>query len=111
FEFYEASALSYPKKIEPITHEDKAFEVLDYAVQTLDTREQMAQKRYDLIEQFNDDPSLMYPSDPFRRGGTWTGWNPYEYWNLVNYMKNDEPSGGPITEQVKDLTRLPEATT
>ncbi|RAV18988.1 hypothetical protein DQG23_22840 [Paenibacillus contaminans] len=97
FEYYEASAFSYPKQSEPLADTEAALATLDETVSTTESRLQAGELRKQLIEQFKNDPMLAFPIMPFI---DWSGWNKYDFWHLVDYMKANEPSGGTVTQRV-----------
>ncbi|MBP1991882.1 DUF4838 domain-containing protein [Paenibacillus eucommiae] len=98
FEYYEASALSYARENTPPSNVSEAVALLDHVGTTIETKMLMAQKRYDLLEQFKDNPVLIDILPPYY----WSGWNKSDFWNLVDYMKG-EAGGGGLTQKVNEL--------
>lgn len=107
FEYYEASALSYPKKYGTINDAETALSLLEDGA--MDTQINMAAKREQLIEEFKTDPVLMFAVDPRNYGLRWNGFNPDMFWALVDYLRANEPDGGVVTDRVYELIQNPEA--
>jgi hypothetical protein len=105
FEYYEASVLSYPQANEPPADTAAALVLLEEAVDTFEERLQMAEKRIVLLEQFRSDPALFQPFDARSFNQLmWSGWNVAEFWQLVEYMREQETSGGPVRTRAADLS-------
>ncbi|GBG11043.1 hypothetical protein PAT3040_05822 [Paenibacillus agaridevorans] len=98
FEYYEASALSYARENTSPSNVSEAIAILDHVGNTIETKMQLAQKRYDLLEQFKENPILIDILPPYY----WSGWNKSDFWNLVDYMKG-EAEGGGLTQKVNEL--------
>ncbi|WP_158560447.1 DUF4838 domain-containing protein [Paenibacillus contaminans] len=98
FEYYEASALSYARENTKPSNVSEAIALLDHVGNTIDSKMQLAQKRYDLLEQFKENPVLIDILPPYY----WSGWNKFDFWNLVEYMKG-EAEGGEFTQKVNEL--------
>lgn len=104
FEFYEASALSYPKQVAAPADQAGATALLRGGVDTFQRRLDLAAHRLRLIKDFAADPVLVLPWNPASIVNlNWTGWNPAEYWSLVDYLRRHEPAGGPLTDLARDL--------
>ncbi|MCU6711566.1 DUF4838 domain-containing protein [Paenibacillus sp. J5C_2022] len=101
FEYYEISVLSYPGKIDMPTTEQDALDILDELEQSLETRLNVVQRRNELLAEYEEIPALRYPATPV--GESWSGWNAYEFWNLVEYIEQYEPEGGAITTRLQSL--------
>lgn len=71
FEFYEASALSYPRSgvVVPPANEQDALLMLEDLVQSYE----MGQKRMQLVTDFAGHPTLYLPLKPPLHGGVWDG--------------------------------------
>ncbi|MGI2294487.1 DUF4838 domain-containing protein [Paenibacillus sp. GXUN7292] len=107
FEYYEISVLSYPGKIDQPTTEQEALDILDELEQTLEFRLNVVQRRNELLAEYEEIPALRYPATPV--GESWSGWNAYEFWNLVKYIEQYEPEGGTITNKLQSLLQSYEA--
>jgi hypothetical protein len=78
--------------------------MLEQAVDVFEERLQMAEKRMFLLEQFKSDPVLFQPFDARKFNQLiWSGWNVSEFWQLVEYMKDQEANGGPVRVRAADL--------
>lgn len=102
FEYYEASALSYPKDVEPVTNTEDALVLLEDSVNYQDKLD-YAEKRLELIDEFADDPILFHSSTPQRHGLVWSGMNGAALWELVNYIKEYEKVEGPVRNRIEEL--------
>ncbi|BBH24618.1 hypothetical protein Back11_59630 [Paenibacillus baekrokdamisoli] len=104
FEYYEASALSYPKAVGPLKDANSA---LDLLAKSIDFEPKMAyaKKRLELVEQFKNDILLKHQWDP-RSESTllWSGLNANAFWRLADYIKSHEANGGPVRQRVNELT-------
>ncbi|RAV17887.1 hypothetical protein DQG23_26120 [Paenibacillus contaminans] len=100
FEYYEASALSYPKKNDPPASEAEALQLLDHIAETIAGKLAYAQDRLRLLEEFKNDPLLVNPAS---LRIDWSGWNKYDFWNLIEYIRENEAAGGPVTQKVREL--------
>ncbi|TMV45776.1 DUF4838 domain-containing protein [Paenibacillus mesophilus] len=103
FEYYEASALSYPKDTAAPADSASALAMLDEMDRTLGTKQLMLQKRLDLVDAFKNDPVLVHYLDPRTYSLTWPLWNAKTYWDMAGYLERNEPNGGPVTDQVAAL--------
>ncbi|NUR83513.1 MAG: DUF4838 domain-containing protein, partial [Nonomuraea sp.] len=105
YEFYEASALSYPRAVTPPTTQEAALAMLRGGVDAHQGRLDLAARRLALIKEFATDPVLVLQMNPASYPNlTWTGWNPGEYWSLVAYLRASEPTGGPVTDLATSLS-------
>ncbi|GBG07300.1 hypothetical protein PAT3040_01848 [Paenibacillus agaridevorans] len=100
FEYYEASALSYPKQNGPLTTEEDALELLEFIANTIEEKLTYAQERLRLLEEHKNDPLLTNPTS-IRLD--WSGWNKYDFWNLVEYVREHESNGGAVTQKIRLL--------
>ncbi|MGI2295327.1 DUF4838 domain-containing protein [Paenibacillus sp. GXUN7292] len=100
FKYYEASALSYSKDIDPIEDEVTALAVLDNIEANLADRVEYGSQRDPLWLAFSNDPILRFRTNHWYQ---WFGYNRTEFWNVVNYLRNNEPNGGTVTNSVIDL--------
>lgn len=99
FELYESSARSYPRQVATPSDQATALAVLRSGVDGFQSRLDLAARRLALIKEFAADPVLVLQMNPASFPNlTWTGWNPSEYWSLVEYLRVHEPDGGPVTE-------------
>ncbi|MCU6712800.1 DUF4838 domain-containing protein [Paenibacillus sp. J5C_2022] len=90
FEYYEASGLTYPLQLEKPEKDDDVLAILNELEETLEERLEMVKRRPELIEEYNQNPTQRYPSDPFKLGETWSGWNPDEFWHVQHYLKAND---------------------
>lgn len=87
FEFYEASALTYPRQLEKPETDEDVLTMLDELEQTLENRLEMVKRRPELIQEYNQNPTQRYAIDPIILGEAWSGWNPDEFWHIKQYME------------------------
>lgn len=99
FEQYEAAALSYPKEESAPADSAQALAALQRISDTLDTKLDWAVKRKAILAGLQADPILMLPFAP----PTWSGWNSYDFWQLIDYLKQQEPTSGPVRDKVREL--------
>ncbi|MFC3803839.1 DUF4838 domain-containing protein [Cohnella sp. GCM10012308] len=100
FEFYEASALSYPRSgpVATPANEQQAAAMLNDIKQSF----AMAQKRTELVTQFKGDPILELPVYPPGMGGNWDGVQRSLISALKEYVKT-EPANGAIGPQLAEF--------
>ncbi|TNJ67839.1 DUF4838 domain-containing protein [Paenibacillus hemerocallicola] len=104
FEYYEASALSYPRIGERPADTASALALLEYSVNLFGERIEMAGKRFALLDEFKSNPVLLQYMDARRFNQLiWSGWNAPEFWALVDYMKEREDAGGPVRLRASEL--------
>lgn len=103
FDYYEASALSYPRNFEQPADGNEAISLLNEFVASVETKIQLAETRLALIEAFKPDPNLNQPNYPEKHGLLWSGWNPNALWEVAEYVLEMEPAGGPVTQRVNEL--------
>src|SRR5699024_3112581 len=79
----------------------------------LDKRIQLSQKRDDLHEEFKNDPILQFRNTRIEPGktwfGYWSGWSGFEFWPVVTYLKEHEPTRGPVTDKVTAIAATSES--
>jgi hypothetical protein len=110
FDYYEASALTYPRDVPPPETEQDALDLLTTLESDWQTRLDAAQRRLDLITEFASDPVLVQPLVPSTYGLVWGAWNLAEFWGIVDYVENHEPSGGAVTDWLQDRASSSDAT-
>jgi hypothetical protein len=100
FEFYEASALSYPRNgpVDIPANEQQAAAMLNDIKQSF----AMAKKRTELVTQFKGDPILEFPVYPPSMGGNWDGVQRSLISALKEYVKT-EPANGTIGQQLTEF--------
>ncbi|WP_158302117.1 DUF4838 domain-containing protein [Paenibacillus mesophilus] len=103
FDYYEASARSYPKQYEKPQREQDALDLLLKVTGTLESSLAYASERHDHPDTYNNEIALAFPPSSLPLVD-WTGWNASAFWHLAAYMKDQEPLGGAITQQVQLLT-------
>ncbi|RAV20787.1 DUF4838 domain-containing protein [Paenibacillus contaminans] len=101
-EYYEVSAFSYPHQIQKPTSDNDVLALLNDMEQTLEERLKLVKRRPELIAEFNQNPTLRYPSDPISYGETWTGWNADELWLVKHYLEEH----GPLDENNAVMQRI-----
>ncbi|WP_238177978.1 DUF4838 domain-containing protein [Paenibacillus contaminans] len=108
FEYYEASALSYPKDVLPPADAQAALNMLEDVVQHANDKLVAAERRYALVDEFKNDPILVHQIDPRSFDLRWSGWNPHLFWRLSEYVRQHEPAGGTVTARLSELTQTGE---
>lgn len=104
FEYYEASALSYPRIAERPAGTASALALLERSVELFGGRIEMAGKRFALLDDFKSNPVLQQHMDARRFNQlVWSGWNAPEFWALVDYMLDREDAGGPVRLRASEL--------
>lgn len=98
FDYYEASAATFPRDLPAPAGAAAALDVLENLENTWRTRLVAAQRRLDLVAEFKNDPILVHPLDPNVYGLVWGAWNKAEFWGIVDYLTRHETSGGPVTD-------------
>lgn len=92
FDYYEASAFSYPTREVYPASESEALQQLDDAVTSI----VLGEERFDIYNQLKLDPVLKSLGDPTANVNgdlLWFGWNPYLFWNLAGYLAAEPPAG------------------
>ncbi|GAA3409773.1 DUF4838 domain-containing protein [Paenibacillus hodogayensis] len=106
FEYFEASVRSYPYPTDRPADQTEALALLESASSTFTERLLMGEKRLALLDEFKDDPVLIHMSNANSKSTlVWSGINLDEFWHLVDFMRHDEPSGGPVTNRTLDLSQ------
>ncbi|WP_127583341.1 DUF4838 domain-containing protein [Paenibacillus koleovorans] len=107
FEYYEVSSLSYPKHHDAPGDETAAMDLLEDSSQGFGERLRLAQKRLEMLDDYAADPVLKHvwnPKGPNAQSTLlWSGWNYSDFWNLVGYMRDEEPTGGPVRDRTAEL--------
>ncbi|MFC5407593.1 DUF4838 domain-containing protein [Cohnella soli] len=103
FEYYEASALSYPKAVGALSDTNAALKLLEYSLD-FEPKMAYAKKRIELVEQYKTDNLLRHQWDP-RSESTllWSGLNANAFWRLADYIKAYEEDGGPVRQRLSEL--------
>lgn len=103
FRFYEASALSYPRMVSTATTAVTANALLDNVEATLQRGLDTAAARDTIYQGYLASAELAF-MDPFwQHLLRWSGWNFRPMWNVAQYIKTSEPSGGPVRTRVTTL--------
>lgn len=111
FDYYEASATTFPREVPAPTTSNAAIVHLEDLKATWPTRQVAAQRRLDLFEEFKTDPLLVQPgADLSTHGLVWGSWNPSEFWGVVDYIQAEEPTGGAVTNWLTTNTAALPAT-
>ncbi|MBP1988595.1 DUF4838 domain-containing protein [Paenibacillus eucommiae] len=99
FEYYEASALSYPREngVTPPANTTQALALLEESVESME----LAQRRDELLEQFRSDPVLMPPTNGYN-GTTWSGMSNSMFTALIDWVKQ-EAVGGAVRQRLAQL--------
>ncbi|RAV17794.1 hypothetical protein DQG23_25620 [Paenibacillus contaminans] len=99
FEYYEASALSFPREegVTALQNSEQALALLADSVTSME----MAQRRIELFEAFKTDPVLMPPPVGYK-GADWSGLSNSVLTALLDWVVN-EPEGGAVREQLAQL--------
>jgi hypothetical protein len=103
FEYYEASALSYPRQTAPPSSAADAVALLAGIVDTLDANIGYAAKRLDLRTQYRSNPVLNLRLALEDYKVAWTGWNLYPLWDVADFVRSHEPHGGPVTHYLQRM--------
>lgn len=95
FEYYEASALSYPKEQEPPASEDAALALLERATDRLADKLHYARKRMELVAEFQSHEVLRHLWPPVARGTSlaWSGVDGDAFWMLADYEQRQARDG------------------
>lgn len=103
FEYYEASALSYPRPTPQPIDTSTARELLDHTASTIDSSVGYAARRLALIDEFAADPLLKHVVDARRAGLVWSGWNLTTLWQIVEFVRGNESTAGPLRDHIAEL--------
>jgi hypothetical protein len=100
FEYYEASVYGYPRRSEPPANETEAKTLIRQGVNEL----VYGYKKSALLDEFAKDPVLKHwlnAKSYFNLN--YSGWNPYHFWNVVDYIAQNERNGGPVRNELARL--------
>ncbi len=98
FEYYEASALAYPRLGDSKSAPETEEEALAQLAGNFDPVA-YAQKRLDLALEFENDPVLVHPLPPTRYATTsGSGWGTNRMWQLYEWVKNSDAVRARVTE-------------
>lgn len=97
FSYIEATMVSYPSEREAPADETAALARWNEMEGEIDTRLLHAASRHDIMEQFRQEPSLLMVAEPRM---DWTGWPAPDFWQMADYLQQNEPSGGAVTAAV-----------
>lgn len=101
FEYYEASALSYPRPPAPLTDSQQAWNLLEKQVSTLDTTIALAEKRHTVVSGWASDPLRSQYKSIAR--SIWTGWNCYAMWDLGQFIANNSATSDLLRQRLAYL--------
>jgi len=104
FEYYEASALSFPVEFEPVSNTADALALVADLDRDQDRWAEAASARSVIAAGLAADPVLRLATDPSRYGLLWTGYSGSLLWELVDHLTTSEPNGGQVTDAVRNLT-------
>ncbi|MHC9044753.1 DUF4838 domain-containing protein [Microbacterium saperdae] len=107
-EIYAASMASYPKSTVTVASEQEALDWLDDQGGVATAIEKAALRNQLLDTELARTDSALY-GDPrlFGSGNNWNGVNTHLQARFVEYLAASEPSGGPVTERLRDLASAP----
>ncbi len=98
FEYYEASALADPRDGDTAAPPETEAEALA-RLETSFQPAAYAQKRLDLVRQFEDHPVLLHPLPPTRYGATaGSGWGTNRIWQLYEWVQQSDAVRGRLAE-------------
>lgn len=100
FEYYEASVLSYPQHITRPTNGADALALLTHTVDRVDATASHAARREELLVELAADPILKQGFDAKKVGLVWPKWNLVALWEIAQYIRINEPTGGPVRDKV-----------
>lgn len=105
FDFYDASIRSYPVVTEPPNDRPSAITLVDWVTGRIDASLGLAGKRADIMAEFVGDPALELRGGSLSRyvQQNWTGWNLNPLWDIVDYIVEREPAGGPVRSYIESL--------
>ncbi|MBP1989833.1 DUF4838 domain-containing protein [Paenibacillus eucommiae] len=108
FEYYETSALSYPRPglTTPPADEIEALALLN---ENLD-RMKLADKRMQIVEELRSDPVLKHPLEPTDWGISWSGLNGNQVAVLVDWLKG-HPGDNRVKQKIESLSIEAESVT
>ncbi|MBD2865325.1 DUF4838 domain-containing protein [Paenibacillus oceani] len=97
FSYIEDTIVSYPVERETPNGETAALARWNEMAEGIDMRLLRAASRHDKMEQFRNEPSLLMVAVPRM---DWTGWPGPDFWQMTDYVKQNEPSGGTVSAAV-----------
>lgn len=102
FDYYEASARSYPVQKSSPTTGQAALELLQETADGLDQAVGSAQRRKKLLAQFANHPVLRQQSQP---GTTnqWSGWNVYPLFLLADYIREGREGADAVRARTQSM--------
>jgi len=103
FEYYEASALSFPRRTPRPTSPGVARQLLEDVVAGLDSAVAYAAKRATLLTQFAADPVLKQSNNALSAGVVWSGWNLYTLWDIATYIRDNPAQSASLRKRVNGL--------
>lgn len=104
FDYYDKTRISFPDRQMTPANSTDAIALIDMALQQY----QWNTERNTLITQITQAQTITRSN---LAGGahTWS-WNGWIFWQLHDYLKNNEPSGGPVTTRLQNEAANPSAT-
>mgnify|MGYP000901462626 CR=1 FL=1 len=102
YDLEESAALAYPRSCGNLTQAE-AMEILDGRF--IEKQLQMRKKALAMYSAFKDeaDPLLNHPVKYFEDALSGSGINPSPFWAVADYIKTNEPGGGPVKERISEL--------
>lgn len=101
FEYYEASALSYPKEENAVYTTDEASSL--QAVEQMAASFALAEQRHRLIEEFKANPLLKLYMDPIFWGLKWTGLNGVTAASLIGWCRSNPGLASTAVNRAREL--------
>lgn len=112
FDFYEAATLSFPTEVVLPAQINESADFIDRYVETVRERIEMAERRYELLEEFRHDLDRNMRMRVSLDGvffdywwTDWTGWNPLDFEIIANHLRIHEPAGGLMTDRIDEMTQ------
>lgn len=108
FAFHEASILSYPRPVPVPSTLAAAQALLNQVVAELDQNIALADSREQIVRELQSEPSvemrgLLKPIE------TWSGWNAYPAWALVDYLRSGDPAAHTLRARLHQVRSSPSA--
>lgn len=106
FDYYEASALSYPRQTRRPESVKHAHMLLDDAISTVDTSVELAARRMTLIDEFASDPAIAITNYRQKWAGgapMWSGWNFYPLWDIADYIAAHRDRSSTLLDKLGDI--------
>lgn len=105
YSYYDLGFRSYPR-IVPAPDGAREAITLANTVRTETTaRAEAAIRRIETKERHDGDPVLRQRIDHIRYNQLWTGYSGSDFWNLHDYVVQQEPDGGPVTINLETQIR------